>query len=246
MEAPLETTDGRRARIDFVTGAEVGASPTRARLIETAERLFALHGADGVSLRRVSTVAAQHNNYAVQYHFGSKEGLLKAVFAHRLPRIDAMRSRLLAEATAEADALTVRALIEVLLRPLALEAQDPTSHYVTFVVRNRLQVLAEQPWLSAHGAPANEMGRSVFTMLQDRLDHLPAPLRRVRLDVVTFSTLFALASHELQAFSFQTPGGSPTGHGLSFETFVKDLFDSAAASLLAPSSDEVREALTDG
>ncbi len=240
----MDQAAGSQVRIDPVTGAEVGSSPTRARIIETAEREFALHGADGVSLRRLSTLASQNNNYAVQYHFGDKEGLLTAVFEYRLPRIDAMRAELLAKVNAEDDSPTVRALIEVLLRPLAYEAEDPDSRYVTFLVRNRLQVLSAQPWLSAQERPASTLGRDIVTMLRARLEHLPLALRRSRVDVAVFSTLFALAAYEMQAFSFQTPSREPqTGDELPFEVFVTDLFDSAAAALLAPPSDDVRAAL---
>src|SRR2546429_3278612 len=71
------------------------ALSTKEQLVLTAERLFALHGLDGVSLRQISTEAGNANNSAVQYHFGSKERLIQAIFEYRIPAL-ARRRRLLA------------------------------------------------------------------------------------------------------------------------------------------------------
>ena len=49
-------------------------SPTRELLLNTAERLFAEHGVAAVSNRQICEAAGQGNNYAIGYHFGSREG----------------------------------------------------------------------------------------------------------------------------------------------------------------------------
>ncbi|KIX12328.1 TetR/AcrR family transcriptional regulator [Dethiosulfatarculus sandiegensis] len=59
---------------------------TKERLLEEAERLFAEHGYEAVSVR-VITKSAGCNLGAVNYHFGSKQNLYKAVFMERwIPR----------------------------------------------------------------------------------------------------------------------------------------------------------------
>jgi AcrR family transcriptional regulator len=58
------------------------ASDTKTRLLRVAERMFAEQGFSGVSLRQL-TAAAGVNLAAVNYHFGSKEGLLAAIFESR-------------------------------------------------------------------------------------------------------------------------------------------------------------------
>lgn len=58
------------------------ASDTKTRLLRVAERMFADQGYNGVSLRQL-TAAAGVNLAAVNYHFGSKEGLLAAIFESR-------------------------------------------------------------------------------------------------------------------------------------------------------------------
>ena len=56
---------------------------TRQRLLDAAEALFAEHGFAETSLRAITT-QARANLAAVHYHFGSKDELLRAVFARRL------------------------------------------------------------------------------------------------------------------------------------------------------------------
>ena len=53
---------------------------TRERLILAAEELFARDGLDAVSLRQVNTAAGQRNASAAHYHFGSKQGMVLALF----------------------------------------------------------------------------------------------------------------------------------------------------------------------
>src|SRR5262245_22442952 len=68
--------------------------PTRARdgrtkLLDTAERLFAERGITGVSLREITEAAGQRNASVVQYHFGSRAGLVAAVLDRHMEPVDA-------------------------------------------------------------------------------------------------------------------------------------------------------------
>lgn len=63
---------------------------TKQRLLDVAERLFALNGYQGTSLRAITT-EAQANLAAVNYHFGSKEALLEAVLQRRLGPLNKAR-----------------------------------------------------------------------------------------------------------------------------------------------------------
>ena len=51
---------------------------TRRQLVRVAERLFAEHGVDGVSIRAVNA-AADLGAASIHYHFGSKDKLVEAV-----------------------------------------------------------------------------------------------------------------------------------------------------------------------
>jgi AcrR family transcriptional regulator len=67
---------------------------TREALLDAAEALFSEHGIQASSLRMI-THQAGANLAAVHYHFGSKEGLVRAVFARRLQPLQEERFRLL-------------------------------------------------------------------------------------------------------------------------------------------------------
>jgi AcrR family transcriptional regulator len=73
------------------------SSKTRRDLLDAAERLFADHGVHRASLRSI-TKEAGANLAAVHYHFGSKEGLVRAVLDRRLGPLNRRRLELLEEA----------------------------------------------------------------------------------------------------------------------------------------------------
>ncbi len=68
---------------------------TRTRILDSAEYLFSENGVNGASLRTVVAHAGV-NTAAVHYHFGSKNGLLEAVFARRIVPIAEERLKMLA------------------------------------------------------------------------------------------------------------------------------------------------------
>jgi len=63
---------------------------TRTRILDAAEELFMLHGFEGTSMRLL-TAKAEANLAAVNYHFGSKDALIEAVFRRRLDPMNAAR-----------------------------------------------------------------------------------------------------------------------------------------------------------
>jgi len=65
-------------------------SDTRQRILDAAETLFVEHGFEATTLRMI-TAAAEANLAAVNYHFGSKDGLVEAVFRRKLTTLNALR-----------------------------------------------------------------------------------------------------------------------------------------------------------
>jgi len=63
---------------------------TRTRILDAAEELFMLHGFESTSMRLL-TAKAGANLAAVNYHFGSKDALVEAVFRRRLDPMNAAR-----------------------------------------------------------------------------------------------------------------------------------------------------------
>ena len=63
---------------------------TRTRILDAAEELFMRHGFEGTSMRHLTSRAGV-NLAAVNYHFGSKDALIEAVFRRRLDPMNAER-----------------------------------------------------------------------------------------------------------------------------------------------------------
>jgi AcrR family transcriptional regulator len=96
---------------------------TRDRLIEAAEALFAEHGLGGVSLREINRAAGAKNAVAVQYHFGDRAGIIRAVTEKHMPAIDSARHTLLDEYEAHGKD-DVRALAAAWVEPLTSKLAD--------------------------------------------------------------------------------------------------------------------------
>ncbi|HEX3532421.1 MAG TPA: TetR family transcriptional regulator [Thermoanaerobaculia bacterium] len=89
---------------------------TRESLLDAAESLFSEHGLAAASLRAI-TQQAGVNLAAVSYHFGSKEGLVRAVFSRRLKPLNDERKEML-----EACDLTAADGLEQVLRAFLVPA----------------------------------------------------------------------------------------------------------------------------
>lgn len=76
---------------------------TREALVAAGERLFAEQGVHAVSTRQISEAAGQGNNAAVNYHFGGKVELLRAILARRAEQVEAIRARMVQAAAGSTD-----------------------------------------------------------------------------------------------------------------------------------------------
>lgn len=112
------------------------SADTRTKLLETAERLFALEGIDAVSLRRVATEAGQRNCNALQYHFGTRELLIDAIVEARMTPLNQRRRALLEEALGRTKGKpSVEELVVALVVPMVEQLLDVErgSSYVRFM-----------------------------------------------------------------------------------------------------------------
>jgi AcrR family transcriptional regulator len=97
---------------------------TKQRLIEAAEMLFADEGFDRVSVRDITNKAGA-NVAAVNYHFGSREGLVAVVMARyinpvteeRIARLDALERR------AAGKPLAIEEILEAFIRPFTTQVR---------------------------------------------------------------------------------------------------------------------------
>ena len=100
---------------------------TRSKIQSVAEQLFASEGFDRVPLRQIARDAGQKNVAAVQYHFGSKDGLLHAIVDTHRGEIDDRRRELLEQLEGAESEAELSTLIAILVEPLAAKLDDPSG-----------------------------------------------------------------------------------------------------------------------
>jgi AcrR family transcriptional regulator len=150
-----------------------------ARIIDAAETLFAERGLDGVTTREILDAAGQKNQSALQYHFGSREGLILALLADRFARIDKRRMELFS-ATKRPGKLDLRAYVEALVLPLAEEVRTRQGGDAFIRV---LAQLVHRPGFDALAitrAAKFEGLRLINTEAEAQLVHLPKSERPLR------------------------------------------------------------------
>jgi AcrR family transcriptional regulator len=109
---------------------------TRTRILDAAEELFMQQGFGGTSMRLLTTKAGV-NLAAVNYHFGSKDALIEAVFRRRLDPMNVARIAALdaleAGGTPDADAV-IRAFVGPSLRMIE-DAKSGGRHFIRLLGR---------------------------------------------------------------------------------------------------------------
>jgi AcrR family transcriptional regulator len=91
---------------------------TREKLLDSAERLFAEHGLEGVSLRSINAEAGL-SPAALHYHFGCQRALVEALLERHMPALMERRRLLLDALDTASEPPTTRAVLSALLQPMA-------------------------------------------------------------------------------------------------------------------------------
>jgi len=107
---------------------------TRERILRAAEALFMEHGFADTSLRMI-TACAEVNLAAVNYHFGSKEALIREVFQRHLGPLNAARIACLdrLEAQAQGQPLSPERIVEAIVSPVLQVSRDPVKGGARFL-----------------------------------------------------------------------------------------------------------------
>jgi len=111
-----------------VVGPDQRGRGDRQRLITAAERLFAEHGIDSVTLRQIIRAAGVKHAAAIQYHFAGRDGLIEAALEEPNARVETRRNAMLDEYEANGR-MDIRALSAILVRPLAAELTDISGRF---------------------------------------------------------------------------------------------------------------------
>lgn len=162
-------------------------TPTKARLLREAARLFARRGLYQVTVREILEAADQRNVSALTYHFGSREGLLEAILAERGDPTDEARGVLLAAA---GDDASTRRLVAALVVPYA-------AHLGSSAGRDYLRIVSQlAPTFGSWRAPGPGTGehlRRILGLLEERPPQLAPAVRRERVVEMIMLMTVALA-----------------------------------------------------
>jgi AcrR family transcriptional regulator len=128
-----------RTRSDIFKGASMltrDASPTRDKILDACERLYARDGVEGLSLR-IITESAEVNLAAVNYHFGGKDILITEMLKRRLQPIHDERLALLVqlEQAFGHQLHPTHVMSAILLPTMALMMPISEAHSVNFYLR---------------------------------------------------------------------------------------------------------------
>ncbi|MEU3458639.1 TetR family transcriptional regulator [Streptomyces sp. NPDC006733] len=208
--------------------ARTSGPETRRKLLRAAAELFAVKGVDGALTRDITRLAGQSNPSAVQYHFGSRQGLLEAVMADRQVRTEAALAPRLAELLArpEADPPDLRELLAALVAAEATELATVGGRHCLLISaqlshESGVRTRTPHPTLDGTGY------WRLICRVEDCLGALPEPVRLERLDLALTLIGAALGDRARQYLDGTRP--------LTDEPlFLADLVGMTTALLRAP------------
>lgn len=153
---------------------------TKEKLVAAGERLFARDGVHRVKVKDLNELAGQRNASALHYHFGSRDGLLRAIVDKHQQVVDANRAERL---TALGPDPELRELVEVVLAPLAERLRSPSG-------RDYLRIVPQL--LDLDGVAPAALDQAM-KLLGDRLAELSRELRAERQRAMLLAAFTLLA-----------------------------------------------------
>jgi AcrR family transcriptional regulator len=120
-------------RSEAETETRSGA-PTRLRLLEVGERLFATTGIDATPTRQICREAGVHQD-AIHYHFGTKDRFVAAILEAGVDRVDQRLAERLAEVEDSGRPVSVATLAQAVVTATTDMWDEPGlgRHYLGFL-----------------------------------------------------------------------------------------------------------------
>jgi AcrR family transcriptional regulator len=196
----------------------------KTRLILAGEQLFAENGIQGASMREIATKAGQGNHAAVQYHFGSRDGLVRAIFDYRMELMEAARGAMLGRARADGRTKDARAILEIILLPqLDLQDADGNHSYASFLSQYLLQ--SRSPAFGDFSGSEPPNLTEALRLMRERVDYLPPYVAQRRLISVSLMFLNILVRHH---------GIEGTALGETFSDALEDTMEQIVSVMCMP------------
>jgi AcrR family transcriptional regulator len=165
---------------------------TQLALLRAAEKLFAAHGVDAVSMREIAALAGQRNHSAALYHFGDKRALLDALLERHSAPVDAGFAPAIEALQAEGRE-TLETLVAVLTRPMVelVADEDGGVEYVTIcaeLVHSRTFPMTSMR--AANGPGSQVLRQRLFAHMQE-VPPLLLPVRMMQVTALLFGSIAA-------------------------------------------------------
>ncbi|CAN5157026.1 hypothetical protein BH10PSE12_BH10PSE12_17990 [soil metagenome] len=210
--------------IDLDDAPSVENVDGKTRLILAGEQLFAKNGINGASMREIATKAGQGNHAAVQYHFGSREGLVRAIFDYRMEQMEAARGAMLRRAGKDGRLKDARTILEVILLPqLDLQDADGNHSYASFLSQYLLQ--SRSPEFGDFSGSEPPHLTHALQLMRERVDYLPPYVAQRRLISVSLMFLNILMRHH---------GTDESELGESFSDALEDTMEQIVGGMCMP------------
>lgn len=189
---------GNNVKATATTKRTGRSDDAKTRIILAAESLFAKGGIDGVSLREIAAAAGQGNHHAVQYHFGTRDALVQAIFDFRMDQMEERRGAMLRVAR-EADRLVdARTIIDIIFLPqLDLIDAHGDHSYANFLCQYLLRNTDTE--FGRFGGHLPPHIAETLALLRALLRFLPDEAAQRRLLTACFMFLNILAAHTRDA-----------------------------------------------
>jgi AcrR family transcriptional regulator len=195
------------------------ATRTRARLIRAGERRFAVDGVKGARLADIVRDAGQANDAAVGYHFGSRQGLLRAIVERHLAEMEQRRHL-------PPEAADLRAVVTAIVEPTAALLETEAG-------RDFLQIMEQvSDWSGLGTGRRNPV--LADTVLDAQLDRLGTMLVASRGPVLARERAALLVTFLTGALAARARSrAAGKRQRLNHEKFVSHLVDVLTAALAA-------------
>lgn len=170
---------------------------TKDRILAAAEELFARTGVARTSLRAI-TALARVNLAAVNYHFGSKEGLVEEVYRRRLEPLNRARLANLEQLERRRRKPTLEEILEAFMSPVASLARDPAQGGPTVMrLLGQTHAEAEAPYKSYFAGEYKRVLDRYHAALCRVLPGIPAADVRWRLQFLVGALTYPVAERQL-------------------------------------------------
>jgi len=170
---------------------------TKDRILTAAEELFAQTGVARTSLRAI-TALARVNLAAVNYHFGSKDGLVEEVYRRRLDPLNRARLVNLERLEKRARKPSLEDILEAFMSPVASLARDPAQGGPTVMrLLGQTHAEAEAPFKTWFAGEYKRVLERYHAALCRALPGLPPEDVRWRLQFLVGALTYPVAERQL-------------------------------------------------